>query len=113
MKINKNFLIHLIFIIIVFYLGPFILFYLNYPFLLIPFIVIITPILCFIITLSYSIKKNSTITFPILSIILHIPTIYIFYNESAFIHTFIYGIIIFIAFFIGKIINKSKYINKL
>src|SRR5690606_28080673 len=44
------------------------------------------PLVCFIASLSYGIKNGFNIIFPLIVGILFIPTIFIYYNSSAWIY---------------------------
>lgn len=67
----------------------------------------IAPVICFLSSVLYSINKESNILYPIICTISYIPAIFIYYNSSATIYVFIYGIILFIAYIIGKLIMKG------
>ncbi len=67
----------------------------------------IAPVICFLSSVLYGINKESNILYPIICTISYIPTIFIYYNSSATIYVFIYGIILFIEYIIGKLIMKG------
>ena len=111
MKEDKKMLLYFIPIFIAFYILP--LFIYNTGMAIINVICII-PLICFITTIIYAFNKVSSIMFPIISIILYIPTIFIYYgyNSGAGIYIVIYGVIIFLGYIIGKPLNKFiKYLK--
>ena len=106
MKADKKMLLYLIPIFIAFYILPLFIYY-DKSMAVINVICII-PLICFITTIIYAFNKVSSIMFPIISIILYIPTIFIYYgyNSGAGIYIVIYGVIIFLGYIIGKLLNK-------
>ena len=105
MKEDKKMLLYFIPIFIAFYILP--LFIYNTGMAIINMLCII-PLICFITNIIYAFNKVSSIMFPIISIILYIPTIFIYYgyNSGAGIYIVIYGVIIFLGYIIGKLLNK-------
>ena len=111
MKVDKKMLLYFIPIFIAFYILP--LFIYNTGMAIINMLCII-PLICFITNIIYAFNKVSSIMFPIISIILYIPTIFIYYgyNSGAGIYIVIYGVIIFLGYIIGKSLNKFiKYLK--
>ncbi len=105
MKEDKKMLLYFIPIFIAFYILP--LFIYNTGMAIINMLCII-PLICFITNIIYAFNKLTSIIFPIISIILYIPTIYIYYGykSGADIYIVIYGVIIFLGYVIGKLLNK-------
>ena len=68
---------------------------------------IIMPVLTFVCTVIYGMRHGFDFILPILAIILFTPTIFIFYNSSAWIYIVIYAVIAFIGNGIGKIFYKK------
>lgn len=70
------------------------------------------PVLCFIISLVYGIKNRFDFWYPLLTTLLFLPTIFIFYNESALIYVVWYGMDEVIGSLLGgtivKLIFKEK-----
>lgn len=104
MKISKRELLYFIPIVAVFYILPLLA---NDTGLLIVNLLGITPVICFLSSMIYAINKESNILYPIICTILYIPTIFVYYNESASIYTVIYGIILFVSYMLGKLIRKG------
>jgi len=65
----------------------------------------------FILSLLIGILSNNKIKYfySILTAIIFIPSVFIYYNESAFIHSLWYLVIASIGLFIGSLINKMFY----
>lgn len=66
------------------------------------------PMICFMVSFIYGIKNSFNWLFSLLVMLIFIPTIFIFYNESASIYIFAYGIISLIGNFIGSILCKKN-----
>ena len=75
------------------------------------FIILLTTLLLSIILTVIS-KEKIKYFYPIAVAILFIPSIFIYYNESALIHSLWYLVISSIGIFLGIIINKTKKILK-
>lgn len=88
-----------------FYILPFLNSYTNGIILL---LLIEIPVICFVTSLVYGIKKSFNLIYTLLVMLIFIPTIFIFYNESAAIYILIYGVHSLIGNFIGYLIFKSK-----
>ena len=72
------------------------------------FLLILTPIICFITSIIYGIRHSFNLIFLLLIMALFIPTIFIFYNESAAVYVLIYGIIEAIGNLLGSLIKKMS-----
>ncbi len=66
------------------------------------------PLSCFMISYFYGSKHGFVWFYFIAVAVLFIPTIYIFYNETAWIYTIIYGVIALVGNLIGKIVSKNR-----
>ena len=66
------------------------------------------PIICLIVSLIYGMKNSFNWLFPLLVMLLFIPTIFIFYNESATIYILTYGVISTIGSFIGSLLCEKN-----
>lgn len=62
------------------------------------------PMICFIVSFVYGIKNSFNWLFSLLVMLLFVPTIFIFYNESASIYIMVYGIISITGNFIGSLL---------
>ena len=65
------------------------------------------PAFCFVSALIYGSIAGFKWFYPILSAVLYIPAIFIYFNPSAFIYVFIFGITALIGNAIGGIIHKT------
>ena len=72
------------------------------------FLLILIPIICFLTSLIYGIRHSFNLIFLLLIMILFIPTIFIFYNESAAVYVLIYGINAVIGNLLGSLIKKMS-----
>lgn len=66
------------------------------------------PMICFVVSFIYGIKNSFHWLFPLLVMLLFIPSIFIFYNESASIYILVYGVISIIGNFIGSLLCKKN-----
>jgi hypothetical protein len=71
-------------------------------------LLIVIPVICFVCSLSFGIKHSFNIVYVILVALLFIPTIYIFYNNSACVYVLAYGVIALIGNIIGAAICKRS-----
>ena len=56
-------------------------------------LLILMPLGCFLTSLAYGVKNSFSWLYPIFVMLVFIPSIFIFYNESAFVYVFAYGVI--------------------
>ena len=68
---------------------------------------IIMPLSTFACTVIYGVRQGFDFILPILAIVLLAPTIFIFYNSSAWIYIVIYAVIAFIGNGMGRIFYKK------
>ena len=66
------------------------------------------PVICFTISLIYARKNSFDWIFSIFIVLAFIPSIFIYYNESAGIYTLVYGILSIIGQFIGHLMGKKN-----
>ena len=105
MKKIREMSVYLIVIILAFYVLPA---FINDTGTGIFFLLILTPIICFITSIIYGIRHSFNLIFLLLIMALFIPTIFIFYNESAAVYVLIYGIIEAIGNLLGSLIKKMS-----
>lgn len=105
MKKIREMSVYLIVITLAFYVLPA---FINDTVTGIFFLLILTPIICFITSIIYGIRHSFNLIFLLLIIALFIPTIFIFYNESAAVYVLIYGIIAAIGNLLGSLIKKMS-----
>ena len=103
MKKIREMSVYLIVIILAFYVLPV---FINDTGTGIFFLLILTPIICFVTSIIYGLRHSFNLIFLLLIMSLFIPTIFIFYNESAAVYVLIYGIIAAIGNLLGSLIKK-------
>lgn len=91
-------------LIIIFYLLPLVVKNTGFAMLM---MLIIMPLSTFACTVIYGVRQGFDFILPILAIVLFAPTIFIFYNSSAWIYIVIYAVIAFIGNGIGRIFYKK------
>lgn len=67
----------------------------------------ITPLVCFITALAFGIRNGFSILYNMLVPLLFIPTIFIFYNSSAWVYTIGYGAISLVGNGLGRMSHKK------
>ncbi len=67
---------------------------------------ILFPLVCFLSAIVYGIKYLFSLVYSILVMLLFIPTIFIFYNETASIYIGVYGVISLVGNLLGSFIRK-------
>ena len=105
MKKIREMSVYLIVITLAFYVLPA---FINDTGTGIFFLIILTPIICFVTSIIYGIRHSFNLIFLLIIMILFIPTIFIFYNESAAVYVLIYGIIAAIGNLLGSLIKKMS-----
>lgn len=70
-------------------------------------LLILMPLGCFLTSLAYGVKNSFSWLYPIFVMLVFIPSIFIFYNESAFVYVFAYGVISLVGFFLGASFNRK------
>lgn len=94
------------------YLLPIFIAYYLLPFLIrdtgsgMAILLVIIPIVCAISSFIHGTKSGFDVVFALLAGVLFIPSIFIYYNSSAWVYTIIYGVISLIGNFIGSKISK-------
>ena len=105
MKKIKEMSLYLMVIMLAFYVLPVLM---NDTGTGIFFLIILTPIICFVTSIIYGIRHSFNLIFLLIIMALFIPTIFIFYNESAAVYVLIYGIIAAIGNLLGSLIKKNE-----
>lgn len=101
MKKIQNQIPYLLFMILAFYGFPLIDRESGMLILLILF-----PLVCLVSAIVYGIKYSFSLMYSILVMALFIPTIYIYYNETASFYIVVYGVISLVGNLIGSFIRK-------
>ncbi len=68
----------------------------------------IMPLLALFCSVIYGVRQGFDFLLPITAMILFIPTIFIYFNESAWVYVIAYGIIILVGSGIGRIFYKKR-----
>lgn len=69
---------------------------------------IVIPLITLFTSIIYGVRNGISLILSLLVVVLFLPTIFIFYNESALIYVVIYGIIAFI----GNVLGKQYYLKR-
>lgn len=64
-------------------------------------LLILMPLGCFLTSLAYGVKSSFSWPYPNFVMLIFIPSIFIFYNESAMVYVFVYGFISLLGSFVG------------
>ena len=68
----------------------------------------VVPSICFVCSLIYGIKHSFHIIYPAIVAVLFLPTIFIFFNSTAWVYALAYGAIALIGNVIGMIFYKHS-----
>ena len=71
-------------------------------------LLVVTPLLTFLIVLYYGLKQGFSLWLILLTGLLFVPTIFIFYNDSALIYVLLYTGVDLIGNGIGSLFAKFK-----
>ena len=94
----KQMLPYLLIMIGIFYVSPMLIIDTGSGMLI---LLVLEPLACLLTSLAYGFKNSFTLTFPILVMLIFIPSIFIFYNDSAIVYVFAYGAISLVGSFLG------------
>ena len=68
----------------------------------------VIPLIAFICALIYGIKQGFDLLLPIIAAVLFTPTLFIYYNKSAWVYIVAYAVITLVGNGIGRIFYKVK-----
>lgn len=102
-KIKKNWIFYFI-ILIAFYLVPMLIKDTGSGMII---LLVVIPLITFIASLMYGLKNTFDFFYPLLVAILFIPTLFIYYNTSAWIYIIVYSMIAVIGELLGKTLQKK------
>jgi hypothetical protein len=66
------------------------------------------PAICLVCSAVYGIKHSFHILYPAMAAVLFVPSVFIFYNWTAWSYAVVYGLIALIGNAIGKIFHKHE-----
>jgi len=92
-------------ILVVFYLLPIAIQGMGSAMLI---LLIAIPVICFVCALLYGIKNGFNIILPIVVGLLFLPSLFIFYNETAWVYSIAYLVISLIGNLIGMVSYKNR-----
>jgi hypothetical protein len=104
MKKTKNMLPYLIIIILDYYLLPSLIKDTGTAMMM---LLVVIPLICFVCSIVYGIKNSFNPFYALIVAILFVPSIFIFYNSTAWIYVLGYGIIALVGNIIGMIFCKQ------
>lgn len=99
----KKMLPFLLIMVVNFYLLPL---FINGTGLAIVILLVVIPLICLTNAAFYGAKHGFCFLFCVLVTILFVPTIFIFYNSTAWIYVVIYGIVVIVGNAIGMLFGK-------
>lgn len=71
-------------------------------------LIMLIPLITFICALIYGVRHGFNLIFPIIVAILFAPTIFIFYNDSAWVYIIAYAIVALVGNGIGRIFYRKR-----
>lgn len=102
-KLKKNWIYYLI-ILIAFYLVPIRITDTGSGMAI---LLIVIPLIMFITSLIYGLRNTFDFIYPLIVAIMFIPTLFIYYNASAWIYIIGYSLIALIGELLGKTLQKK------
>ena len=72
-------------------------------------LLIVIPLITLITSLIYGLRNTFDFVYPLIVAILFIPTLFIYYNTSAWIYIIVYSVVAVIGELIGKMLNRKLY----
>lgn len=105
----KKFLPYILVILVIYYVLPFFVRDTGSGMLL---LLLIIPMSTFLSSVMYSMKYSFNIFLVLSFSLLFIPTIYIFYNESAWFYVVLYGVIALLGSLVGVGIKRIESFGK-
>lgn len=102
-KIKKNWIYYLI-IFIDFYIVPMLIKDTGSGMFI---LLIVIPLITLITSFVYGLRNTFDFIYPLIVAILFIPTLFIYYNTSAWIYVVTYSMIAVIGELLGKILQKK------
>lgn len=102
-KIKKNWIYYLI-IFIAFYLVPILIKDTGSGMFI---LLIVIPLITLITSIIYGLRNTFDFIYPLLVAILFIPTLFIYYNISAWVYIIAYSLIALIGEILGKTLQKK------
>ena len=104
MKKLREMIPYLLVIILDFYLFPLLIRDTGSAMLI---LLMVIPLVCFICSLVYVIKNTFSLTYVIITTVLFIPSIPLFYNLTAWVYVMGYGVIALLGNAIGTLLGKT------
>lgn len=102
-KLKKNWIYYLI-IFIAFYLVPILIKDTGSGMAI---LLIVIPLIALITSLIYGLRNTFDFIYPLVVAIMFIPTLFIYYNASAWIYIISYSLIALIGELLGKTLQKK------
>lgn len=70
-------------------------------------LLVLVPVICFAISVVYGIKNGFHLEYAAIIAVLFIPSIFIYYNSSAWVYIIGYGIIAFVGNLVSSLFRKK------
>ncbi len=105
MKMIKSMLPFLLITVLAFYLLPLLRSDTGSAILL---LLVVIPAICFVCSIIYGVKHSFHIVYSAIVVFLFIPTIFIYYNSTAWVYILAYGVIALIGNVVGMMFYKHK-----
>lgn len=100
----KKMIPYLLFVIASYYLFPMVIKDTGMGMLV---LLLILPFISLVTSFLYGLKNTFHPLFPLLIMVVYVPSIFLYYNSSAMIYVFIYGVLSIFGMFIGFQISKK------
>jgi len=71
-------------------------------------LLVVIPFICFLTSLVYGLINEWNLLYPILVGLLFAPTVFLFYNSSAWVYIIGYAFLSFVGIYVGKSIKEGR-----
>jgi len=71
-------------------------------------LIVLIPFICFLTSLVYGLKQDWNFLYPIIVGLLFAPTVFLYYNSSAWVYIVGYSFLSFVGIYIGKSIKDNN-----
>lgn len=105
MKTNLKMIPYLLVVIVAFYVLPMVI---QDTGSAMAVLLVAIPLICFAAAIVFGVRNALNWIYPLAVALLFVPTIFIYYNESAAFYSVVYGIISLVGNLIGKLFYKIK-----
>jgi hypothetical protein len=91
-------------LLITYYVVPFLISDTGMGILVLLFIM---PLVCFVCALVYGLRRGFSLLFVLFGALLFVPSVFVFYNFSALVYVFVYGVVLLLGNVFGLLFYRK------